>query len=55
MNWPTYVKDLRTRLGLTQRKFGNAIGAGVPTPLRSPPIPKSSRLSASKRRLRTSR
>ena len=30
-DWPTYIKDLRTRLGLTQRQFGNAVGAGVPT------------------------
>jgi DNA-binding transcriptional regulator YiaG len=30
-DWPTYIKDIRTRLGLTQRQFGNAIGAGVPT------------------------
>ena len=30
-DWPVYLKDLRTRLGMTQRQFGHAIGAGVPT------------------------
>jgi len=30
-NWPTYIKDLRRRLGLTQRQFGAAIGATITT------------------------
>ena len=30
-NWPTYIKDLRRRLGLTQRAFGEAIGATITT------------------------
>ena len=30
-DWPSYIKDLRTRLGLTQREFANALGTAVPT------------------------
>ena len=28
-DWPSYIRELRGNL--TQRQFGNAIGAGVPT------------------------
>ena len=30
-DWPIYIKDLRTRLGLTQRQFAEAIGATITT------------------------
>ncbi|HUW12480.1 MAG TPA: helix-turn-helix domain-containing protein [Anaerolineae bacterium] len=31
MNWPTYIKDLRTRLGLTRAGFAERLGVGYST------------------------